>query len=222
MPSIKVKQSPVSILFQTSWTRSQSSSIQLGGVSYWLRPLLTLTHKCSMGLWSGDWGGHWRTSNSWSFNQSQILLAVLGHCRVGIWLGMAYHLIVSLSSSIEVWGWTNRGVGAFCCWFCICNHDPWLSYSPRSWWNHRRVRQFAWCDGLRATLSRIQGQRHPSDPKRLILVSSENMTRRQSSIVQCLWALANARRALKFFDDRFCFLFFRSHSALPYIWHAWH
>src|SRR5271169_3976553 len=64
-----------------------------------------------------------------------------------------------------------------------------------------------WC-GCSLSPSRIQHQLRPSEPKRLTLVSSDHMTRFQSSTDQSLWARAKSKRDLMFFGERYGFFFF--------------
>lgn len=62
-------------------------------------------------------------------------------------------------------------------------------------------------------------QARPSEPKRLILVSSDQMTRFQSSIVQSMWFLVNSRRVLVIAAESFGFSFF-SAALKPASWRA--
>ena len=56
------------ILSHSTCICSQSSNIPFGGSGYSSSLLLRINQRCSIGLRSGDWGGHTMTSNSWSSN----------------------------------------------------------------------------------------------------------------------------------------------------------
>src|SRR5271169_306838 len=60
------------------------------------------------------------------------------------------------------------------------------------------------CDTVRGSwrlVSRTQHQERPSELKRLILVSSDQITRSQSAIVQCWCLFAKTNRSLIFFRE---------------------
>ena len=76
MLSINSWHCATSILSHSTCMHSQSSNIPFGGLGYSASLLFRINQRCSIGLRSGDWGGHTMISNSWSSNHFLAFLLV--------------------------------------------------------------------------------------------------------------------------------------------------
>ena len=134
MLSINSWHCATSILSHSTCIRSQSSNIPFGGSRYSASLLLRINQRCSIGLRSGDWGGHTMTSNSWSSNHFlAFLLVCLG--SLSCWKIMSSWDLSKIQGFAEAPppGSEHKGQHPSYLQFYMETQPLPRSYSPRAW-----------------------------------------------------------------------------------------
>ena len=198
------------ISFHSSATLSHNSCTPFGGVEYSFNFCFKCTHKCSMGLRSGDWAGQTRT---W-------ILLSLNHCVAlfEVCLGSLSYWKILSSSSISNSSKLSTSPSSKISQYCFASMIPWTSVSfptPFHPIHPHTMRLFLPpCLTVGVVVLSESGSplcfqvyTLPSDPILFIFVSSDHKTLFQSSTVQFLWYQANLRQACRWSflrRGRFC------------------